>query len=382
MQNVSWQALILKMHVALFAGLCMVQNGAAQDGALTRPLPSVILHTVKEEAINPPVDHIARIAALEAVDLRARVPGFIEKISFKPGAYVKDGDLLFTIEPARYDASVIAAKAQVARAEANRHQASNARQRNEELVGRNVVSRVTLEDAQIALDIAEAELAVAHATLSKAELELSYTRISAPISGRISEPELTEGNLVGPESAPLARLVQVDPIRVVFSISEGDIVTFRQAQLEGEKLSRDTVQINLKLPNGQLYSQEGKLEFLGPEVDSRTGTLAVRAIFPNPDGLLMPGQFVQVITRNKDTRIGPVVPQSAVLQDRQGRFVYIADQNNVVWQRRIETGAKTNDQWVVQQGLKAGETIVVQGVQRLSDGMTVQPVVQAGGSPQ
>ncbi|MFC0220201.1 efflux RND transporter periplasmic adaptor subunit [Pseudochelatococcus lubricantis] len=344
-----------------------------------RPAPAVVVHAVESMIIAPANEYIARVEALEAVDLRARVSGFIEEIPFKPGAYLKQGDLLFKIEPALYEAAVAAAQAQLSRAVAARTQAANTLDRNTQLVNRNTVARTVVEDAQTAFDIAEADVAAARSALSKAELELSYTRISAPISGRIGQPAFTVGNFVDPNSGAIARLVQVDPIRVTFSASEADIVTMHQKGLENGRTDRDGVDIALILPNNRAYAPPGRLEFIGPEVDPRTGTAAVRSIFPNPDGLLAPGQFVRVNLRDASPDEGPVVPQTAVLQDRQGRFVYVVGQDDVARQRRIDTGVKLGDGWHVRQGMQPGEKVVVQGAQRLSDGVAVQVVSEAAG---
>jgi membrane fusion protein (multidrug efflux system) len=354
--------------------------GTAQQGAANRPPPSVVVRAVTSEAVEPPTENIARVEALEAVDIRARVPGFIDEISFKAGSSVSAGDQLFVIEPARYRAAVSAAEAQMARAEALQRQATVNRDRNAELVRRSAVARAAYDDAQAALDVASADVVAARASLSKAELDLSYTRIMAPISGRIGQPLLTTGNLVGTDSGPIARIVQVDPVRVTFSVTEGEVTTFRQNQLAGgADTSAPTFRLTLMLPNGTPYQQEGRIEFVAPEIDARTGTAGVRVVFPNADGLLMPGQFVKVIVGSKDTLTGPAIAQSAVMQDRDGRFVFVLGKNNTVQQRRIETGAKIGDLWAVRQGLAVGDTVVVQGMQRLADGIAVQPVAEKGG---
>jgi membrane fusion protein, multidrug efflux system len=364
--------------VCLTALVALSGPAPAQQNHTDRPPPVVFVQTVSNAVTEPPTEDIGRVEALEAVDIRARVSGFIENVAFKAGAFIKQGDTLFVVEPGRYQAAVAAAKAQLARAEASREQALKSRDRNAQLVRRNAVARVTFDDAQAALDIAEADVAAAHASLTKAGLDLSYTQITAPISGRIGQALFTTGNLVGPDAGPIARLVQVDPVRVVYSIAEGKVVTLRQQETT-EAQSGD-LKLTLTLPNGAAYEPEGKLEFIGPEVDPRTGTVAVRAIFPNQDGLLMPGQFVKVAAGNRQSAAGPAVPQSAILQDREGRFVYVLSDNNTVQQRRIETGAKIGDLWAVSQGLKAGQKVVVQGMQRLADGIPVQPVEQAGGA--
>jgi membrane fusion protein (multidrug efflux system) len=378
MKNVSWTVLAISLSLAIFSlwsGRLSAQD-AARDG---RPAPAVVVQPVVDAPIEPPAENIGRVEALEAVDVRARVSGFIEEIGFRPGAAVKEGDVLFIIEPAGYQAAVATAKAQVARSEAARQQATDNRNRNAELVRRSAVAQAAYDESQTALNIATADLAAAQAGLAKAELDLSYTRIVAPISGRIGQPLFTKGNFVGPDVGAIARLVQVDPVRVVFSVTEGEITTFRQREAAEMQSKVDAIKLNLRLPNGSVYKPEGTLEFLAPEVDSRTGTAAVGVIFPNSEGLLMPGQFVKLIVGSVQQATGPSVPQTAVMQDRDGRFVYVMDENKIVRQRRINTGAKVGDLWAIRQGVSSGEKVVVQGTQRLSDGIAVQPVEQDSG---
>lgn len=378
MKKISWTILAVSFCLAIFSPL--PGHLSAQDATPGgRPAPTVVVRPVVDAPTETPAENIGRVEAMEAVDVRARVSGFIEEIAFRPGTAVKEGDVLFVIEPAGYQAAVATAKAQVGRAEAARRQATDNRDRNAELVRRSAVARAAYDESQTALDIAIADLAAAQAGLTKAELDLSYTRIAAPISGRIGQPLFTRGNFVGPDVGTIARLVQVDPVRVVFSVTEGDITTFRQREAAEMKSKVDAIKLNLRLPNGSVYNPEGTLEFLAPEVDSRTGTATVGVVFPNSDGLLMPGQFVKLVVGSVQQAKGPSVPQTAVLQDRDGRFVYVVGENNIVHQRRIDTGAKVGDLWAVRQGVKSGEKVVVQGTQRLSDGIAVQPVEQASG---
>jgi membrane fusion protein, multidrug efflux system len=192
--------------------------------------------------------------------------------------------------------------------------------------------------------------------LRTAELDLSYTRIAAPIRGQIGRALFTQGNLVGPEAGPLARLVQLDPVRIVFSISEGFLVTLRQQEATGSAIDPNALHLTLRLPNGADYPQTGQIEYVESEVNPQTGTVAMRAVFPNPDHILIPSQFVTLVSRETEIPTLPVVPQTAVLQDREGRFVYLLGENNTVSQRRIETGARVENGWAVTEGLSGGRT--------------------------
>lgn len=345
--------------------------------------PAVVVETIQVEEVSDPAKFTARVEAIEAVDIRARVPGFLQSVKFEDGQPLKAGDLLFEIEPDMLEATVASAQAQVARAEATRLSAERSLERSRELYGRRTVARATLDDAQAAFDVAVADVDAAKAALNTAKLNLSYARISAPISGNIGRPAFTVGNLVGTESGTLARIVSLDPIRVAFPITENLLVTLRQEEAQNGVMDTSTFRLSLRLANGTEYSEHGRIEFIENEVNAQTGTVTARAIFPNPHHILLPGQFVTLFVQDGKTPSLPVVPQTAVLQDREGRFVYLLNGGNTVSQRRIETGARVDHGWAVTEGLSGGERVVVKGIQRIADGMTVQPsdgLLVGGGS--
>lgn len=361
--------LVTIFMLALLAPDPFLSRALAQD---QQPPPAVVVERIKVQEVSNPDQFTARIEAIEAVDIRARVQGFLREVDFKNGQSVKKGDLLFEIERDQLEATVLSAEAQVSRVEAVRKSAERTLQRNKELFSRNTIAQANLDDAQAAFDIAAADVKVAQAALQTAELNLSYTHIVAPIDGVIGRPTLTVGNLVGPDAGSLARIVSLDPIRVAFSMTEGFLVTLRQ-ESKGVELDPDAVEIALRLANGTEYDQAGRIEYVENEVDPKTGTATVRAVFPNPHRVLIPGQFVTLFVREKHVPSLPVVPQTAVLQDREGRFVYLLGKDNKVSQQRITTGARVGNGWAVTQGLAGNEQVVVQGIQRLRDGMTVQP---------
>ncbi|WP_331372885.1 efflux RND transporter periplasmic adaptor subunit [Sinorhizobium chiapasense] len=357
------------------AALCVNSTSLAQQQGASQamPPPAVVVEKVEVQQVSNPARFTARIEAIDAVDIRARVTGFLRAVTFTDGQVVKAGDTLFEIEPDQLEASVASARAQLARAEATRKSAERTLARNRDLFARNTVSRAVLDDAQAAFDVAAADALVAEAALNTADLNLSYTRITAPISGSIGRAMFTVGNLVGPDSGSLARVASLDPIRVAFAMTEGLLVTARQQEAGGSLLDPRAFKLSLRLANGTEYDEAGRIEFVENEVDPQTGTVTARAVFPNPHRVLIPGQFVTLLIEEKDIRKLPVVPQMAVLQDREGRFVYLLGQNNTVSQRRIDTGARISNGWAVTTGLSGGEQVVVQGIQRLADGMTVQP---------
>lgn len=346
---------------------------AAPVAAQQAPPPAVVVERIAVQPVSDPDEFTARVEAIESVQVRARVPGVLDRVAFEAGQMVAAGDLLFEMEPDQYEAAAAAARAQLSRAEAARQDARRTLERMTTLLDRQTVAQAEFDQAQAAFDMASADVEAARAALRSAELDLSYTRITAPIDGRIGRALHTRGNLVGADSGALARIVQLDPVRVVFSVPEGMVTTLRQQRAEDGRVDPQALRLTLRLPNDTDYGQTGRIEYVANEVDAQTGTIAVRLVFPNPERLLVPNQFVTLIAQQEQAPRLPVVPQSAVLQDREGRFVYVLNEDHTVSRRRIETGARVGQGWAVTAGLDGGEPVIVQGVQRLSEGARVQP---------
>lgn len=346
--------------------------GAAGAQSPAEPPPAVVVEQIELQPVSDTAAFNARVEAIESVDLRARVGGFLQSVGFEAGQFVEPGTLLFEIEPDQYEAGLASARAQLSGANARRTAAERNLARIEELVQRDVGAQATLDQSRSEFESAAADVLAAEAAVTGAELNLSYTRIEAPIAGVIGRATLSVGNLVGPDAGILARIVQLDPVRVVFSIPEGLLVNLRQ-EANGGDITAIDLRLRLRLPNGTEYEQDGTPEYIASEVDPQTGTIAVRIVFPNPDRLLVPGQFVTLYAGDSDPPQMPIVPQTAVLQDRDGRYVYLLGDDNSVAQRRITTGVRVGSGWAVTEGLEGGETVVVQGIQRLAEGMSVQP---------
>ncbi len=348
-------------------------NVRAESG--NRPAPVVTVMTVTDQEVNPPETYVGRVEAIQAVDLRARVQGYLEAVKFKEGANVRAGELLYVIEHAPYEAVVDEERAKVAEADASLKDAQQYLKRLR-AVRSGGVSKTDIETATNRVLKAAAMLKEDMANLKQARINLGYTTIEAPISGRIGKAYYTKGNLVGPESGSLARIVQLNPIRVVYSVSETDLAEIERAT-DGIKKSKTascpSVPL-IRLPSGEMYPLEGRVDFIDNEVDPETGTIAVRAAFKNPNELLLPGQYVTVLVRCKEGRRLPVVPHSAVQENREGRYVFVVDDQDQVQVRRIETGTAAGPNWSVLSGLKGGERIVTQGVQKVTPGQRVQPV--------
>jgi len=344
------------------------------------PAPAVVVDTVRLQDVAPSTEFVGRVESYNAVDIRARIEGFVQARPFEEGRLVAQGQDLFVIEQAPYEAALSSARASLAGAEATLRDAEGRFQRNQELRRTQAASQAALEEAQANRDTAQAAVGVAAAAVRQAELNLDYTTIKAPFAGRIGVAAFSVGSFVGPSSGSLARIVQVDPIRVVFSVSDRTILDLRAGagHVSKDELAREYLP-RLRLSNGSEYPSKGEIEFVGNEIEVRTGTLPVRARFANPDAVLIPGQFVTVVVRRSEPQRRPVVPVGAVQLDREGRFVLIVDQANKVALRRIRTGNQISQYWIVEDGLSGGETLIVQGGQNVRPGGIVR-VLSADGA--
>ncbi|CCE97358.1 putative efflux transporter, RND family, MFP subunit [Sinorhizobium fredii HH103] len=344
---------------------CSNADGIAQSA------PVVGVMTVQVEDVSPGYEFVGRVEALNAVDIRARIEGFLENRSFAEGQNVEKDQDLFTLERMAYELALQDAQAALVSAQTTLDNGERQFQRNQAL--RSTVSQAVLEASQAARDTARANVLSAQARVNQAELNLGYTRIKAPIGGRIGRAAFSVGSLVGPSSEPLARVVQIDPIRVVFSVSDRTILDLRAAAGGAEKDAlAKRYALKLRLSNDEPYQQAGKVEFFENEIDVQTGTLPIRALFANPQSLLMPGQFVTVIVEPADRQQRPVVPIGSVEQDRDGRFVLVVDGESRATVQRIRVSTQLGQNWVVEEGLKGGETLIVQGLQRVSPGAVVE----------
>jgi RND family efflux transporter MFP subunit len=344
------------------------------------PVPLVAVEPVIVQDINSPEDYVGHVEAIQAVDLRARVEGFLEKINFKEGDAVQSGDLLYTIEQAPYQTEVDVSKAGVAEAEAELVRANQHMERLQTALPESIPA-MDIDEAIATQLRAKAQIAQAKAVLARSELDITYTMIHAPISGRIGRTTYTKGNLVGPTSVPLARIVQMDPIRVVFSISENDLTVIQSAMENTVVNFRENpvVVTRLRLSDGTLFDADGRIDFVDNEVDRTTGTIAVRAEFANPQGRLIPGQYINVLLTMAQPNLLPVVSQAAVQQDHDGSYVLTVDKDNQVVMRRVKTGPVIGDVWAIETGLNEGDLVIVQGIQKVRPGMTVKTTINDNG---
>ncbi len=327
------------------------------------PPAAVIAQEVRESTLELSREYIAQVEPMQEVQVRSEVPGYVEQVHSVEGASVKAGDLLFTIDQAQYKALVAVREAEVAQAQAELVRAKKYLRRMQGVDTRSI-SQTDLETAESALQRAEAALKQAKAGLNLAKINLDYTEVKAPISGQIGVAEVTKGNYVTSENQ-LARLIQTDPMRVVFSLTDREYLTFRQAALSGEVTP---LVATVLLPNGTVLSGRGKKDFDDNEINSQTGTIAVRYTFDNTDGLLVAGSYVRIILENAEAEKGIKIPQKAILLDSQGSHVLTVDETGLVSKVRIVPGEQIGVEVVVRSGLGAGDRVVVEGVQKAQPG--------------
>ena len=344
-----------------------------QTPAAAPPPPAVSVVEVEPQDVTPNAQFAGRVTAIDKVDLRARVQGFLEQRLFTEGQDVKTGDLLYVIEQPPFQAQVAEAQADVARAEASVAETKATLERVQQAVGSGAVSQQELDQAVANDQRAQAEVLGAKAQLEIANLNLGYTEVTAPIDGRIGFTNYTIGNLVGPDSGVLATIVSVDPTYVTFPVSSRVILDVRQQAIQSGNAGEFVV--HAQLPDGSAYGHPGKINFLDIEADQSTDTITVRAEFPNPEGLLVDSEFVNVTVERGQPEERLVVPQAAVQLDQAGSYVLLVNGQDEVEQRRVETGQAYGANLVVNSGLQAGDRVITQGIQKVRPGMKVEATV-------
>ncbi len=355
--------------LALLAGCDKPQQSAAPP-----PKPAVGVRAAAMKGVNQTFEFVGRIKAVNKVEVRARVEGFLEQVLFREGQDVKTGDLLYQIEKVQFQALVDQAKANLASAEAEvtNDQLQYARQL--ELSKQQFSPQAVVDQRKAALDSDRAKVLQTRAALTQAQVNLDYTDIRSPIDGRIGRTAYTVGNLVNPASGVLATIVSQDPIYVLFPVSVRDLEIIREArQREDGGLAK--IEIRIRLSNGQDYPQRGVWNLTDPQVDQLTDTLIMRATIPNPDRLLIDGQFVTAAIRERREEPRLVIPQSALQVDQSGYYALIVDGDHKVEQRRVQTGPNRDTDVVITSGLSEGENVIVDGVQKVRPGQIVQETV-------
>jgi membrane fusion protein (multidrug efflux system) len=354
---------------ALLAALSVAAAGCGKKEAMVLPAPEVFVTQAVAQDVPVTMELIGQTAGSKDVEIRARVEGYLETVNFREGDFVKEGDLLYQIDPKPFQAAVANAKAQVATMQARLGQTETEVARMKPLADQQAVSRRDYDNSVSARDAALAQLDAAKAALDKAQLDLGYTTIKAPISGLADLTKVKAGNLVGRgESTLLTTISVVDPIYFTASITEADYLMFAQSDRQAGKRPATLV-----LADGSVYAEKGRLDAVQRAIDSKTGTLALRLLFPNPERILRPGQFGKIQFVSETLPGAVCVPQKAV-SELQGVFqVVVVGAGNKAEIRTVKMGPRTGELWVVKEGLKAGETVVVEGLQQVKPGAEVKP---------
>lgn len=354
--------------------------GPALAQPATAPTPAVTVVKVERRDITPSVTFTGRIEAVDKVDLRARVEGFLEKRLFKEGQEVEAGDLLFVIEKAPYQAEIESIQATIARAQASLDLAMIEQRRQQQLVQKQAVAQAVLDQVVAKAAEARADLQRQQANLTKAELDLSYTDIKAPISGRIGRSVFTVGDFVGPSSGTLATIVSQDPMYVTFPVTQRQLLEVRKASAEGQADPR-SIAVKVRLADGTLYKEVGRIDFVDVQVSQGTDTVQVRASLANPDRLLVDGQLVTVAAETAQPKPALLIPQAAVQIDQAGRFVLRVGEGDKVEVQRITVGDEQDGSYIVTNGLEAGERVITEGLQKVRPGMVVRPAEAPAAAP-
>ncbi|EOE4685793.1 efflux RND transporter periplasmic adaptor subunit [Vibrio vulnificus] len=353
---------------ALLAGC---EDKALQQHNTMAPL--VVTQEVLMLDYQPSNAYIGRVEAVEDTNITAQVSGYLKARHFEEGQLVEKGALLYTIEPSSFEAQVASAKASLAQAKASLKKAELDHQRGKNLLPRGSISQSEFDALTAGLLGAQAQLEAANAQLKLADVNLSYTQIRAPFSGRISDSKVSTGDLVSPSSGILTTLVSLDPIHTAFSISERERLALGIERIKGDGSTPSAgVEVHLQLENGKEYPHLGRLDYLGNRIDTKTGTIALRAVVENPDHQLLPGQHIKVNLREKQAKSVVVVPRRAVQTDLEGHFVMVMTPGEVAERRNVFLGAQVEQGVVIRQGLTQDDVVITQGLQRVRNGMQVR----------
>ena len=366
----------LKWCVFLVLGLQLTACGEA-SAPQQAMLPSVIVNTAKTEEIQSKTEIVGRTHASEDVMIKSQIQGQLLNRAFVEGDDINKGDLLFEIDPATYAAELAQHKAVLKQAFASRDVAVMNWERGRRLLPDGMISAQDMDELTTRKLTTAAGVVQAEAAVQGAELQLSYTKIYAPISGRISNAKVSTGDIISSNSE-MASLVQLQPMWVNFQVAEKALINARQnfAKAAKKEIDISDIVISLRLPNGSLFSETGYVDFVSNRVDAATGTLPIRATFKNEDKFMLPGMFVTLIIESPVKENALLIPQSAVQEDQQGRFVMVLNDKDEVEKRIVELGERFGIDWRVLSGLKDGERIVVDGLQKIRPGIQVKAVEQ------
>ncbi|MGC9403175.1 efflux RND transporter periplasmic adaptor subunit [Vibrio genomosp. F10 str. 9ZC157] len=339
----------------------------------TSSLPLVITQSAEMIDHRGSMTFIGRAEAVDDTNITAQVTGYLQSQHFEEGQMVEEGDLLFTIEPSQFEVKVTTSKAELARADSDLIKAKLDFERGKRLLPKGSISKADFDALSANLRGAQAMVEAATAQVRLAQVNLSYTQIMAPFSGRISDSKASKGDLVSPSSGVLTTLVSLDPIHASFNVSERDRLGIGLETASGNlSANNKDIDVSITLENGTKFEHIGVLDYLGNRINTSTGTIDMRALIPNPEHKLFPGQHVRVELHAENTVQVIAIPRKAVQSDLEGDFVMLVTEGNVIERRNIELGAQTPEGVIVPFGLNGNEQVVVQGLQRIRNGMPVQ----------
>lgn len=359
--------------VSVCAGLLLAGCSEPQEPKQTSPV-AVSVVVLEASEIRPSREFVARTAASAKADITPRIEAEIREILFTEGAKVSQGELLIRLEDTRASADLQQADAELAAARAEVDSASRNLKRGEEVSEKGFLSAADLDKLKDRFSAAESRLQAAQAAVQKAGSNLEYAEIRAPFDGWIGRLNYDVGAVVSPSSGAITSIQVTDPVYVEFQINEADFINFRRRGAESAQALSRSLGLYLTLPDGQRYEQAGVLDFADVQTDASTGTVAMRAVFPNPDAVLVPGLYVTLRVEGQSGEPQVLVPQVAVQETIEGKFVLAVDDQNQVAQHFIQTGSREGALLVVSSGLEAGDRVIVEGLQKVRPGVTVSPV--------
>jgi len=362
----------LRLHAtSIFVVLAAVMILGPIPAAIAQPAPpAVLVAPAQLENVSNTATFVGRVKAVDKVELRARVSGYLGPRLFKEGDKVNEGQTVFTLDPAPFEAVLGQRRADVAAATAALALADLQAQRGRQLIKTKTIPQQELDQRETTLLKARASLDQAKAAKQAAAVDLSYTQIKSPIAGRIGQAAFSPGNLVGPDSGILATIVRQDPVQVVFNVSQRQLL---EARRDAPQSNLDAIVARLRLADGSTYDQPGHIDFLGVQADPNTDSVPLRAVFANPKDLLADGMSVRVMLQLGQPVEALVIPQAAIAQDQAGTYVFVVDQQNKVARRPVRVQIQRDGSAVVKDGLAAGDRVIVQGQARVRPGIVVAP---------
>ncbi len=374
MTATGWRELVAVLVLLSGAGALSWQQGHAQDAAAA---PVVLVSQAERRSIRPAFEHPAVIESLETASVRSLVAAQVIASHVHPGAIVRQGDLLFELDPRDYEFALSEAQASLRLEQANANQAKLEFERVDRLAGTEAVSQQQRDLSRAQYDVANAKVAMAQVQVERAQKDLDDTKIYAPFEGRISAANRAVGDYIVPgdptQPEPMARIVRLDPIYALVYVSQQVYNEFlrRRERLQDAGEDIPTLEVTLTLPGGEVYPHVGKFVSWDFQAAASRGSIAGRAEFPNPEGKLLPGENVTISGRLVEAVDRVVIPQRAVAQDQEGRYVMVVGADGIVERRLVELGIRDGSDWTVIDGLEDGETVIVEGLQLVRPGIEV-----------